>query len=186
MGTTVSTNLSLIKPDINESIKQALPTFPGFASQNASNCNTIDALFRCSNGTYTPTLTCSSVNPTIGTGGFVEGKYIRLWPRMVFTYFRINFGTTGFAAGTGFYRMTIPFAFDATMKAVDNTRPIPVGKCVYNDANSILLSSVLLVNYEGNNDVVTFVPTAGSLLNATAIQASDQISGYFMYPTSDA
>src|SRR4051812_18444787 len=116
MGKTITSNLSLIKPDLNESIKQALPTFDGWASENGTNCDTIDSLFRHTTHTYTPVWTTDTgPNPTLGAGGFIEGKYIRLYPKMVIGYIRISVGGAGFAAGTGLYRLTPPCTLAAEL-----------------------------------------------------------------------
>lgn len=57
--------------------------------------------------TYTPALTASSVNPTLGTGSSVLGRYVKVG-RLVIGYAHITFGTSGVAAGTGTYRVSLP------------------------------------------------------------------------------
>ena len=188
IGTTVTTNLALIKPDTSESIKENLPTFAGWADQNADNCDNIDRLFRAATGTYTLNWTASSVNPTLGAGGTTEGKYVRLWPRLVIVWFRIFMGGAGFAAGTGHFRINLPFTMDAALAAY-STETLSIGKAIYQDASAVLTSSVFLVNYLNSASVCIFRPSAGGLWdNASPVvpAQNDRISGYLMYPTSDA
>lgn len=57
--------------------------------------------------TYTPTLTATTTNPTLGTGSTRSGRYIREG-RKVTVLVNIKFGTSGTAAGSGFYEVTLP------------------------------------------------------------------------------
>src|SRR3954464_2000207 len=177
MGTTVTSNLGLIKPDDDESIKAVVsPPSDGWVVQNAANMNVIDALFRASNGTYTLNLT-ATVNPTLGTSGFTEGKYTRLWPRMVFVFFRFYMGTaTGFLAGTGSYRINVPFTLDATMIAADPTRSLPIGRALFKDNSAAVTSSVLIPLYDCTNNNVAFGKANGGLLGNTDVGNDDRVS----------
>lgn len=187
MGTTTTTNLNLIKPDILESIKEDLPSFPGWADQNADNCDTLDALFRATTHTYAPVWDASGTNPTLGSGGFVEGKYIRMMPRMVVGFFRIYTGTTGFSAGTGLYRLTAPVAAAAELDGFNSE--LPVGKAAFHDASSVATSSAFTVMYSSSSQKLFMRIPVGDGWTATAPVAlgqSDRIQGYFYYPTSAA
>jgi hypothetical protein len=191
MGTTVTPNLSLIKPDINESIKQALPTFQGWATQNQINSNIIDGLFRCDSGVITPTFAPSGGGLVLGSGGFVQSKYVRIAPRMALNFFIVDFGTTGFAAGTGTYRYT---AFTPTIDPIFNgsfsaNGGLPLGMATYYDSSAIATSSVFTPMWDTVNNRVFFRCPDGSFWTATnpvALGQSDRISGYIMYPTTDA
>lgn len=57
---------------------------------------------------YTPSLTATSSNPTLGTGSSVSGRYMRLGD-IVFFQVLIVFGT-GASAGSGFYEISYPVA----------------------------------------------------------------------------
>lgn len=57
--------------------------------------------------TYTPVLTASSVNPTLGTGSVVDGSWVRDG-RKVTVHVGVAFGSSGAAAGTGTYRISLP------------------------------------------------------------------------------
>lgn len=62
---------------------------------------------------WTPALTASSVNPTLGTGSTATGGYVRQG-RLITFYAQLAFGTSGNAAGTGTYRVSLPFTAAAT------------------------------------------------------------------------
>jgi hypothetical protein len=188
MGTTVTTNLGLIKPDTDEKIKADLPVFDGWAVQNGANMDRLDGLFRASTGSYTVNLTADTVNPTLGAGGFTEGKWVRIWPRMVLVYFRVFFGGAGFATGTGEYRINLPFAMDAAYKASDGGgRLSAMGKCILRDNSAVLTSSVFPVLYVPIANVMSFGLSQGGMYqNTFPAEQNDRLSGYFMYPTSDA
>jgi hypothetical protein len=188
MGTTVTTNLGLIKPDGNESIQEELPTFPGWAAQNALNCDKIDSLFRHTTHNYTPTWTTDTgSNPTLGASGAIDGKYLRLWPRMVFAYFRIYTGGAGFLTGTGIYRLTLPVAMAPEIIAMNTESAL--GKAYLHDDSSAATSTVCVVMYNHANNVLEFRRSDGSYWNNTTpftLAQQDRLSGYIMYPTSAA
>lgn len=59
---------------------------------------------------YTPALTASTTNPTIGTGGNTQtGSYVQI-NKLVTGFAYIAFGSSGAAAGSGSYRVSIPVA----------------------------------------------------------------------------
>jgi hypothetical protein len=60
--------------------------------------------------TYTPTLTATTTSPNLGSGSVVRGKYTRGAGGMVHVAWRIAFGTTGTASGTGQYLVSLPIA----------------------------------------------------------------------------
>lgn len=187
MGTTTTTNLALIKPDTDEKIKEELPTFAGWAAQNAINCDKIDGLFRASNTTYSPTWSAVTTPPTLGAGGFVEGKYLRLWPRLVIGYFRIFAGAAGFNAGSGAYTLTLPATVPTEFPTLSTS--VPIGKAVLLDADVVLSSDLLLPQYIAASGLMQlFIPLGGAWSNTNPITLAqnDRVSGYFMYPTSDA
>lgn len=186
MGTTVTTNLALIKPDINERIQESLPTWVGWAAQNGSNCDKIDGLFRASTHSWTPTWTASS-NPTLGTGGFIEGKYLRLFPRLVIGFFRIFAGTTGFSAGSGSYSISVPAAAPIASELDSFNSELTIGKATFLDASAVATCGAFNVCYSPPSDVMFLRQTTNDTWTAAspvAMAQSDRLSGYFMYPTS--
>src|SRR5258708_34909034 len=187
MGTTVTTNLGLIKPDVDESIKEALPTFPGWPAQNTINMDKIDALFRATSATYTLNWTADTSNPTLGAGGFTEGKFIRLFPRLVIGFFRLNVGGAGALGGTGTYRFNLPTGIAPELTLTDDS--VPIGKAAYLDTSATVTHSVFLVCLKPSTSNFFLRPSAGgewSSVAPVALGQNDRVSGYFMYPTADA
>lgn len=64
--------------------------------------------------TWTPALTAVTTNPTLGTGSAVAGRYAQVG-KVVTAQFRITFGTSGVAAGTGGYRVSLPVTPESTL-----------------------------------------------------------------------
>ncbi len=93
--------LSLNNPAPSDFIKN-------FVAQNEVNCDRIDA-YAGPYGiqTYTPALTSSGTNPTLGTGGFINGSYYTIFDQ-VFTWGEFKF-KTGFSQGSGTFEISIPF-----------------------------------------------------------------------------
>ncbi len=189
MGTTATTNLALIKPDTAEEIRQNLPTFVGWAAQNASNCDKLDGLFRADTFTYTPNWIGSTTNPVLGTGGYVEGKYVRLFPRLVYGFVRIFAGGAGFSAGTGsIYSVSLPpVAMDASLTGFNSE--MSVGRGAYFDVSSIADNTAMETMYSTiSNAFFMRTPTLNvwSPTAPTAMAQNDRVSFYFKYPTAAA
>ena len=67
--------------------------------------------------TYTPALTAFTTNPTLGTGSVQSGRYTQVG-KFVVASFDIRFGTSGTAAGSGQYYVSLPVNADTTQPAV--------------------------------------------------------------------
>lgn len=189
MGTTTTTNLGLIKPDTDESIKAVVtPPSDGWAVQNGVNCDKIDTLFRHTNThTWTPTWTADTTNPTLGSGGSVSGKFIRLFPRMVLAYFQIFTGGAGFAAGSGLYRIAVPATVPTEFGTINDT--MAVGKAYLHDNDAVATSSNLVVLYQPSTNLLVFRKHDGNFWRDNTpftVAQNDRLSGYCIYPTSDA
>lgn len=188
MGTTVTSNLGLIKPDLNESIKQALPTFQGWATQNQINSNKIDGLFRAAASTISLTFAASSGGWAAGAGGFTSSKVIRILPRMAICSFIVDMGNAGFTAGTGNYKLT---GMNPTIDPIiDSTFgfAVPMGIATYYDSSAVVSCSVFGVEYDVTNKNMFFRCPDGTVwsnTNPVALGTLDRISGYFIYPTTD-
>ncbi len=186
MGTTVTSNLGLIKPDEDEFIKENLPTYPGWASQNATNMDIIDGLFRKSATTYAATWTAGSP-PTLGSGGFTEGKYIRYHPRMVYGNYRILTGGAGFVPGSGLYQINLPFAADPALLTFNDS--VPIGKAYLLDADNVANATVLVAMLSVSSGSMFWRKHNGfvwSFNDPFVLAQNDRLSGYFMYPTAAA
>ena len=188
MGTTVTTNLGLIKPDADESIKEDLPQI-GWAAQNAINCDKIDSVFRFTSHSYVPAWTAPTTNPTLGAGGFVEGKYLRVSARMVMVHFRIYAGVAGFNPGSGIYNLTLPAAAPvaAEFATFTGNADMPLGKASFLDASAVLTSNVFTVFYNKTSNLLYFKTPNTIIWSNVApvtLATDDRMSGYIMYPTS--
>lgn len=56
---------------------------------------------------YTPELTASGTNPTLGTGGFTAGRFIEIFD-FIFTWGEFRFGTAAHNQGSGTYEVSLP------------------------------------------------------------------------------
>ncbi len=56
---------------------------------------------------HTPVLTAATTNPTLGSGSVQQGRYLPVG-KMVIYRFLIQFGSSGAAAGSGRYRVSLP------------------------------------------------------------------------------
>lgn len=127
---------------------------------------------------YTPSLTASSSNPTLGTGSTAAGVYIRIG-RLIIGNARVAFGTSGTAAGTGTYRVSLP----VTPRNYATTPPPVVGGgWIYDaSANSLWLVST----YIGTGTSYVELPVEAGLVVTEAApfawSTSDQITFNFMY-----
>lgn len=78
---------------------------------------------------YTPTLTASTTNPTLGSGSAATGYYKQIG-RLVFGYLEISFGSSGASAGSGVYGLLLP------VEPVNRTQPVGVGFLVDSSPNA--------------------------------------------------
>lgn len=94
---------------------------------------------------FTPALTASTTNPTLGSGSVAAGRYAELGD-LVIAQIRIAFGTSGTNAGSGSYFVSVPvtarsetfirgfgFVFDSSASSRRNVT------AAQNDANTVFL-----------------------------------------------
>jgi hypothetical protein len=125
--------------------------------------------------TWTPALTASTTNPTLGTGSTITGRYGRI-QKTVFGNVTIVFGTSGVAAGTGFYFVSLPIT------AQSNTPPVGSGWML---DNSVGLLRQVEVTLDTTSRVALWIDNSTSFAvaatNPWTWAASDQIRFNFMY-----
>lgn len=85
-------------------------------------------------GTYTPTLTATSVNPTLGSGGSAQGRYTLFNGNWCTIRGTILFGTSGAASGTGQYLVALPLSHVAH-SGITAGLPL-IGSAIIYDASS--------------------------------------------------
>lgn len=128
---------------------------------------------------FTPTLTASTTNPTLGTGSGAVGGY-SIWGKTVFYRFNIQFGTSGTNAGSGTYRISVP---------VNSNQPSsPQGSIFLFDSstgNGLVAGTMFVetsatwidIFYQSGTTTYAQVGSAGPW----AWAASDQIRGTIIY-----
>jgi hypothetical protein len=132
---------------------------------------------------YTPVLTASVTNPTLGTGSSQVGSYARIQNLIIYR-FRISFGTSGISTGSGTYRVSLPVA--ATGSSLDYYLATN-GQTSFFDssastlyfaqawiANANYLNLIIQQSFNGfNQDLTSTVPVT--------VAASDTFSGLIIY-----
>jgi hypothetical protein len=101
------TILPLISPNGSNFIKD-------FPAQHAVNMGLIDAYANsCLTSqplkTYTPLLTASITNPTLGTGAIMRGVYYEIF-NQIYLWGEFRFGTSGSSSGVGTWGISLPFS----------------------------------------------------------------------------
>lgn len=64
--------------------------------------------------TYTPQLTATTTNPTLGVDATQSATWYRILPHLIHVWGRIQFGTSGVNPGSGQYRINLPAPASAT------------------------------------------------------------------------
>jgi hypothetical protein len=138
----------------------------------AATLNTIGAAWE----TWTPTLTASTTNPTLGTGSSAAGRYGRV-NKEVYGNAQISFGTSGTNAGSGFYYVSLPVTAQAsgvvigTYQAYDaSTGTVDVGMIL---ADTTSRAAFYRNGVGGNGVIGSTIPWAWA--------ASDFIRIWFTY-----
>ena len=127
--------------------------------------------------TWTPTLTASTTNPTLGTGSITAGRYVQNG-KVVTAVAYIQFGSSGAAAGTGSYRVSLP------VNATAYTRSYGMGSGAFIDVSAA--NGYLLMPQVEATTYCTFRIQGGAYgdFNATnpvAPSNNDQIHLFFTY-----
>lgn len=140
---------------------------------------------RGASGTWTPSLTATTTNPTLGTGSSVAGSYVYA-SSLLWCAFGVTFGTSGVAAGSGNYQVT---GFPAN--PVSGRASFLAGRGRLSDsAGAVVAYLDIIVNDSG---VATFryqatwpTGTETYVTNSTpwTWNASDRLEGWVQYPTA--
>ena len=113
-----------------------------FPSQNAVNCNLIDAYASpCLTShplqTYTPILTGDGSNPALGVAGFIRGFYYKIFDQ-IYTWGEFRFGTSGIGIGSGTWSIDLPFPAKTLLGFTDTFGSSPiVGNGVVRDDSAV-------------------------------------------------
>lgn len=132
---------------------------------------------------WTPLLTSTGTNPTLGTGSSTSGWYTYT-PDGVFATFFVKFGTSGVAVGTGNYQLNVPVTGSTVFGAVNSSG---FGVTQLGDASSGATQA---------GTVFLDAPSGGTLFGLAGVgasgsvgpaapwtwAASDYIAGSIQYP----
>ena len=146
---------------------------------------------------YTPVLTATTSNPTLGSGSTAVGEYwrdpISGW---VYGHFLITFGTTGVNAGSGAYIVSLPTPVIGFQVGNTIARSDIWGLWTIRDNSDVTTGSRqgLLVRFSTSSGPGGVGQVVLSLLDGTTTfvthqapftwAASDSIAGTFFYPTT--
>lgn len=125
--------------------------------------------------TWTPALTASTTNPTLGTGSTASGRYGRI-QKTVFGQLFIQFGTSGTNNGSGFYFVSVPVTAQASGPTI--------GSGFILDNSASLLRHVVAV-LDTTSRIALWIDNstnfAAAATNPWTWAASDQIRVDFCY-----
>ena len=130
--------------------------------------------------TITPTLTSTGTSPTLGTGSTAIGFYTYFPDAISYTFF-FKFGTSGVAAGTGNYQVSVPVTGATPFGS--SLHPA-VGTIQLADSSSGAFSAGTCYLDAGAGSFLGMVTNSG-IVGATVPwtwAASDYISGSIVYP----
>jgi hypothetical protein len=179
-GTTVTGLTALVANDVVEIFSAVARSVADVYTQTQS-----DARFASQTNfpagvwtSYTPTLTAFTTNPTLGSGGGVSGRYIKLG-KTVIGQASIIFGSSGVNAGAGTYYISLPIN-----RPTNNE--FALGSAVMRDASSSYIGQNGTVQGTGAGADKAVIVYGGSAFSASATgpwtwAASDQIFINFTY-----
>jgi len=130
--------------------------------------------------TITPTLTSTGTSPTLGSGSTATGFYTFFPDSIAYTFF-FKFGTSGVAAGTGNYQVSVPVTGAAPFGS--SLHPA-VGTIQLADSSSGAFSTGSCYLDASAGSFLGMVTNSGIVGAAVpwTWQASDYISGSIVYP----
>ena len=131
---------------------------------------------------YTPVLTASTTNPTLGTGSTVIGSYARIQDLIIYRFY-IGFGSSGVNAGSGFYYVSLP----VTANQFGNFFTASSGQTAFYDSsgNAIYFANSWM-DTSTRISIIFQQSFNGAMANMTnsvpaIAAANDVISGYMIY-----
>lgn len=132
---------------------------------------------------YTPALTATVTNPTLGTGSQALGSYARV-QNLIIARFFIAFGTSGVNAGLGNYKVSLPITASVFSNSFYTNN---IGQTSFYDssANQPFFANIWM---DSNSTITLLFQTAfnGAMSNISAVSpaipaANDVFSGYLIY-----
>ena len=136
----------------------------------AATLNTIGAVWE----TWTPVLTGSTTNPNLGSTGTATGRYARV-NKIVIAQAQFVFNGAGIAAGSGFYKCSLPITAQAANPANGTALAIDVSSFA-TTANVTYLDTTSLVVGVGSGGA----GFAASIGSTTYVWAAGDIIRFFI------
>jgi hypothetical protein len=140
--------------------------------------------------TYTPVLTASVTNPTLGSGAVQNGRYTKIG-RTVIGQAAIFFGTAGVANGIGEYRFSLPAAAGTEVEVSSHNTAMGHGHLYDSSTNTLV--AIVVEHGPGQMGYFLMFKTTGTGVTAqfTVTEnspwvwaASDQLIITFAYETT--
>ena len=128
---------------------------------------------------YTPTITATTLSPTLGAGAVIAGKYTRVG-RIIFGNVRIKWGGAGLAQGSGTYRISTPVVA-VTPGAVPG---FVVGSAYGFDSNTSNLETFVSIIETGVTTGISMAWSGGLLVGGGSPwnwDSNDEITLNFQY-----
>ena len=128
---------------------------------------------------FTPSLSATTTNPTLGTGSTAEGEY-RSDGSLITVRFRFVFGSS-MNAGSGAYRISLPVSAHADWVPVSGALT-SVGQCRIRD-ESVTTDYLAFVRLHSTTLLAMEIPGTGSVTSGVPFvwAASDSIHGVVQY-----
>lgn len=143
----------------------------------AATMNSIGAAWE----SWTPALTASTTNPTLGSGSFAGGKYTRI-NKLVIATFTIRFGTSP-NAGSGTYRVSVPVTAASTQLYYQNE----LGQVlIRDDSTQVQYQATSYLNTTTTLELAYSATYGGALVNVAhnapwTWTTNDTLSGIIIY-----
>jgi hypothetical protein len=131
---------------------------------------------------YTPTLSAVTTPPTMGTGNIRDGYYSRLPGSLIAYHFYIQFGTSGVAAGSGQYLVSLPV--NAVAAGIGGSGQPAIGSAmIRDDSAGAIQAGHCYVPGTNLTSVAFYIENATTAHNVPwTWAANDYISGTIVYP----
>lgn len=149
----------------------------------------LDSVFGATPGVptaFTPAFTSTGTAPTLGSGSSAAGKYATV-AQVVSGVGRIVFGSSGVAAGTGSYRVSLPVAASTTHQTVStgpgNGSVIGTGTFVDDSGSNVYTVALHMISATTASLLVVGTGTVFTATTPVAPAANDIITYQFSYFT---
>jgi hypothetical protein len=136
---------------------------------------------------YTPALTASTTNPTLGSTGTATGHYVRTGD-LVLVGFAFTFGGTGISSGSGTYTISLPVT--PQVLGSSSAQGMGQGLVRVHDATGAVARELKGLALGGGvqlwaMDLATYTAPVAAITNSTigiTFNSGDALAGQVVYP----